>query len=75
MEGWVGKLADEVPGLSLTSGCGVGPTVCVSISASYALASSLQFCDYDRSCARISIKVGLAPAGAHLSPTFCTAHA
>ena len=39
MDGWVGKLADEVPGLSLTSGGGVGPTVYVSISASYALAS------------------------------------
>ncbi len=42
----MGKLADEVPGLirlllSLTSGGGVGPTVCVYISASYALASSL----------------------------------
>jgi hypothetical protein len=36
VDGWVGKLADDVPGR------GVGPTVCVSISASfrsYALAS------------------------------------
>jgi hypothetical protein len=47
--GTTGKLADDVPGLrlplSLTSGSGVGPTVCVSISASfrsYALASSLE---------------------------------
>jgi hypothetical protein len=43
--GTTGKFAVDVPGLrlplSLTSGGGVGPTVCVSISA-YALAFSLE---------------------------------
>ena len=63
----MGKLADEVPGLSLTSGCGVGPTVCVSISASYALSNFVTMIDLARASV---LRLDLRPPAPIFLPPF-----